>query len=608
MSELRSVTLVYLPGSNFLIGTFDASRVTEWWVSSGFTDVETVDKGIQLYGSIHVAICKKLDGTWSIFKSDDYAQSWYEVLNFVHQIYDIVKVLPGRAIINTSNGFYETVDAGKTWQLVLGLPSAPVASAIANIGGGDILICTDGRYIWRSTDLARSWLLVCDQAAVSYRGWYKIIDQWGSDDYGFSWTRGSPLTAAVAGANGEVLCAYGPWLTISVDYGKTWSNGSSGNYGVIWTNCWDGYFPGFEGLSEINGNVFPDRSLIYDKFPSSATDYSRFSIKQIVLSSASGNSISDVKYVIRVDDNTATTGQLYSMLFYGHHGRYMHPTHHAWADDPSPTFHLVSRSVVGATDTNKIASYELPMSGDANNIDRVVISVQSKYEGDVLKPFMKVSYDGGKTWEKLDLTLIEFELPTDNGSIIHDETFVNNVWVWGLCQNEGYWQDSSAYWRRLQSYDMDWVLQPYETLESTYDMRVKIELPVVGYSNYDMAVYVLGRHLVSMLHDSLIEVTNEKSYLNTTILEQRQYSNYATDEITEIDREMPYEMILWLEKTSHKPYVMSYHTEVSSSASYAMTAWFGQVTVPDIDWASPQWWNILFPDTTKAPLNSRGGY
>lgn len=587
---MRAVSLVYLPNSNFLIGTFDPLHTTGWWISSGFDNVEYVKKGMQIMGSIHLAICKELDGTWSIFRSEDYAQTWVRVLNISYEIYDIVEILPGRAIINTGNGFYETVTSGATWTLVLGLPSSPIAAAIANVGNGDILICSDGRYIWRSTNLARSWVQVCDQRSLGGRKLYK--DQDNKVDMGFSWTYGSPLTPAVAGANGEVLCAYGPWISMSHDYGRTWNEYARTYYGgwLIY-NTWDGY-ASLDGCSK--------GSDIYSSLPSSANSPSSFQVKQILVSGVHGPLPSDVDYVVRID------GSNYSKVLYGHHGTYS--TYHGTGVDISPSFWIRYTSPLVSDGTNQISAYEATSSFNSDIIDKILVSVTYKFVDGVLVPSLIKSTDYGLTWKKVDLQLVEFELSSDKSIAITDETFASSTWVSIYCDNIRYPMLLSEYWRRLQSYDIDFMFQPFETMSETYDMLTKIEPPYKGEVEYEMGLYALGRHEVEMLHDSLIEVTNLKSYLNAVIIENHYTMLYQVDEITEIDRLVSYEMAIWLERRVYKPYVMSYFTEIPGASSYSMGAFFVHVTVPDIDWASPQWWNILFPDTTKAPLNSRGGY
>ncbi len=586
--RMRAVTLVYLPGSNYLIGTFDPACTTDWWVSSGFTNVETVEKGFHVLGSIHGAICKKTDGTWSMFKSDDYAQSWYEVLNIAYRIYDAVIILPGRIIINTANGFYESTTSGNTWTLVLGLPTAPDAAAICNAGNGDVLFCTDGRYIYKSLDLARSWTMVCDQQNISGRH-FGIFN--GGETAGYRWI-GSPTYAAIAGANGVILAAHGPFLTMSADLGTTWAR----------TYSWDCYHDAYA----YHG--FAPHSLVYSRFPTTSTEIAHFAIKQILISRTDGPYPWDVHFAVRYDDLDVASGNsyCYSRLFIGHEETASEDDH---ARSGPSWWYVLGNIASPADNLNQISAYELPLSANADHTERVLFSAQAKMVNGVLTPSLATSIDGGYNWTKVDLTLVDFELPSDSGIAISDETFIQTSWSWGSCTNTSWYNvTGSPHWRRLQSYDMDWIMKPYETVEETYDMRVKIEPPAIIEVEYDMGLYALGRHLVPMLHDSLIEVTNEKQYKQLLIIEINRQKDFDHDLIVEVDREVSHEMSLWLERRVYKPYVMSYDTEVNSTASYGMGAFFAKVTVPDIDWASPQWWNILFPDTTKAPLNSRGGY
>lgn len=113
-------------------------------------------------------------------------------------IYEMILIKAGWIILNTSLGFYESVKAGSdgSWTQISELPGATAVPAFCNIGAGDILLCTDGRYIWRST-IRRDWTLVCDQRSIGHRRLYKKMDS--ILDIGFQWTYGSPLTPAIAG-------------------------------------------------------------------------------------------------------------------------------------------------------------------------------------------------------------------------------------------------------------------------------------------------------------------------------------------------------------------------------------------------------------------------
>ena len=196
MNRLRPVTLLYLPETNYLVGTFDTTLQSGWWISDGFTGVSTVVKGMQIYGSIHIALCKKTDGKWAIFRSENYAQTWTEVFTATTQtLYDMTYIIYGRVIVNASDGFYETVDSGLTWTKVSAAPMGTGSAAICNAGNGDILFATDGYRIWRSYDYARSW---ADVGGMTNGG-------------------GSP---AIAGANGVIIAAAGPYIWQSVDNGN----------------------------------------------------------------------------------------------------------------------------------------------------------------------------------------------------------------------------------------------------------------------------------------------------------------------------------------------------------------------------------------------------
>ena len=530
------------------MGTFDTTLRSGWWISDGFTGVSTVVKGMQIYGSIHIALCKKTDGKWAIFRSENYAQTWTEVFTATTQtLYDMTYIIYGRVIVNASDGFYETVDSGLTWTKVSAAPMGTRSAAICNAGNGDILFATDGYRIWRSYDYARSW---------GFLG-------------GMSNGGGSP---AIAGANGVIIAAAGPYIWQSVDNGNHWEDDK------YWSNPFE--YKQYTGC---------------DKEPYSS---SGFNFKEILVSDINGPAPQDVTFVLRGDCTADNTTYIYAGGFYNEKRAYC----------------LIYKSTTGilspSSAQTQLSAYVLPRTGNCDIVDRAIVYTASKKDTTgKTYPAVKISRDGGWSWHTTNLTLVDFELPVDGNVALIDETFAEFTFHSGGCLNWGTWERiGGVHQRRLQSYDMDWVLQPYETIESPYDMRVKIEPPAIISIEYDMGLYALGRHLVPMLHDSLIEVTLEKPYLNTLILEQEHETSYQVDEITEVDRTLPYEMTIWLEKTSHKPYVMSYHTEVSSSTTYAMTAWFGQVTVPDIDWASPQWWNLIFPDSNRPPLDSRGVY
>lgn len=289
------VTLVYVPNSNFLLGTFDTTDFAAWWIADGFGDVEYVKKGIQTYAEIHLAICKMMDGSWSVFQSKDYAQSWTEVYNTSYEIFDIVRINYGWTIINTGDGFYESTDAGTNWAQVCALPAAPIASAIANAGNGDILICTDGRYIWRSTDIARTW-----SVPTMYIGWVdgeiyeepvptgdmQVIKHQSDLEYeGAEYT--GPSIATVAAAGGKVSVAHGPFCVRSVDFGEHFQCDGS------WSLYYDVDVLDYE--TNTYHVCFPPREYVYDNLDN-------FLVSQILVSKIDGFEYHDCTFVVKTDD------------------------------------------------------------------------------------------------------------------------------------------------------------------------------------------------------------------------------------------------------------------------------------------------------------------
>ena len=471
MSVRTPVALVYLPNQPYLLGTFDTTTFKNWWKSKPFPDnIEFIKKGMHVYGRKQLSIAKRIDGRWAVYLSPNYGIDWERVYlaDVGEVIYDLILIKFGWVIMNTSTGFYESVKAGSagSWTKISGLPGASAVPAFCNLGFGDILLCTDGRYIWRSTDKARHWAQVCDQAQIDYRR-YSFEYNWLT---WFAWTAASPLVPAIAGANGEVLCSYGPWITISLDGGVTWTNYSEGQGNDFIVNHWDSYSDGLDKSSEEGGPFFPPKSIIYDRFPENATAPPKFLIKQILVSKVGGSRIEDVKYVLRVDDLVPVPGQdkLFSRVFYAHHGQYFHPTHQVWADDPGgPTFHPVFQQFLSPDDNlNQLASYETAIMG-SDAISRVVVSAQTTQNSSgVSIPSFKYSVDGGRKWNALDVSAVKVYdgqgLPTAGGSFL-DDSYIKSVWVSSGCDNYGSWSETEEGVRvQSQSYEMDLLMESAE--------------------------------------------------------------------------------------------------------------------------------------------------
>jgi len=467
MSVRTPVALIYLPNQPYLLGTFDTENFTSWWKSKPFPDdIEYIAKGRQVYGRKHLAIAKRTDGRWAIYLSRNYGIDWERVFlaDVGETIYDMILIKPGWIILNTSTGFYESVKAGSadSWTKISNLPGASAAPAFCNIGSGDILLCTNGRYIWRSTNKARSWTLVCDQAQVGGRRWYKKMDQ--IMDNGFKWTYGSPLTPAIDGANGEILCAYGPFITVSRDYGLTWTDTWNWIGGWVVKNYWDGWFV------DVPRN--PPKSVIYDRFPTTATSPPKFVVKQIIVGSVKGPLMTDVCYVVRVDDLVPAPGQtkLLSRVFYGYHGRYWSDYHNTYGDDISPTWNYVFQQNLSPDENlNQLSAYENATLG-STDISRLIVSAQTTIDANGIPiPSFKYSKNGGKDWTTVDLSAVKVaegeNLPVFSGVFL-DDNYAKGVWVSGYCDN---WRNlvpgSENEHTQNQSYEMDLNLEGPKTLD-----------------------------------------------------------------------------------------------------------------------------------------------
>ena len=476
MSARTPVALIYLPNQPYLIGTFDTTNFTNWWKSKPFPDaIEFIKKGMHVYGRKHLTIAKRTDGRWAVYLSKNYGIEWERVFlaEVGEVIYEMILIKAGWIILNTSLGFYESVKAGSdgSWTQISELPGATAVPAFCNIGAGDILLCTDGRYIWRSTDKALTWTLVCDQRAIGGRRLHKSSS---GLNLGFAWTYGSPLTPAIAGANGEVLCAYGPFITMSRDYGLTWDDYIPPSIGWVLLNNWDGFFP--------ENNRSPPTSIIYDRFPTAANLPPKFIVKQILVSSVKRPLITDVCYVIRVDDLEPASGQtkLMSRVFYGYHGRYYSDYHRLWGDDVSPAISYKFQQFLSPDENlNQLSAYENAIIG-SDAIDRLIVSAQTTTDanGNTV-PSFKYSKDGGVNWITIDLTSVKVAegdgLPAYNGIFI-DDNYAKSVWISGYCDN----------WRNLyplgenehtqtQSYEMDVEIEGWRWLteEDTVDAIVE---------------------------------------------------------------------------------------------------------------------------------------
>jgi hypothetical protein len=424
MSSATPVVIVSVPNLPYFLGTFDTTNFKQWWRSAAFPDdIETITKGFHIYGRTHLAIAQRTDGLWAVYRSKNYGIDWERawLASAGEKIYDVVLITFGWAILNTSAGFYETVNAGRTWTKISSLPGASATPAFCNIGGGDVLLCTDSRYIWRSTDNARSWTLVCDMNAEIFH----------HDNLNYY---SGPSNACIAGANSRAYAAQGPFLIRSNDGGLTW--------GAV--AYWE-YNPTIAPLV-----LRPPKAVVFDRF------YPRnnpgFLISQIKVSSVDGPLGDDVAFVLALEDIRPVSG--YSDLF-----EWVFTT---WTPaDNQKNGHwkaVFQQYLTPISSCQHIDSYDVAVLGASYN-DKLIFSAQTKQDANGnYVPSLKYSTDGGTTWIDIDLGSIQIGDSDGGGNYggsMLDDNFAKLTWVGPPCNNYGSYTIEEQYRRQCQSYELD---------------------------------------------------------------------------------------------------------------------------------------------------------
>ncbi|MHB8123472.1 MAG: SpaA isopeptide-forming pilin-related protein [Desulfuromonadaceae bacterium] len=430
MSSMTPVVLVSLPNLPYLLGTFDTTQFRQWWRSAPFPDeLENIKKGFHIYGRTHLALAQRKDGRWAVYRSKNYGIDWEGV--FLGEageiIYDIVLITFGRAILNTSRGFFETVNAGTTWSLVLGVLAAPNAPAFCNIGGGDVLMCTDGRYIWRSTDIARSWTAVLDMRQVWHRKYSTTLRQYTG-----------PSLPCISGANGRVFVAHGPFLLRSDDGGLTF------HIVIYW-----------ESSRALVGGLIPPEAVVWDRIWKKEEYLTNpcFLISQILISSIDGPMGDDVVFCLKINDVRPVAG--YTDLFAW--------TFKTWTSNPvsmkNQHFKIIFQQYLTPSDSgNHLDSFEVAVLGQNYN-DKLIFSAQTRIDaGGNRVPSLKYSVDGGENWIDIDITNIKIGDPEGGGNYggsMMDDNFAKLTWVGPACCNSGHYDFIELSRRQCQSYEAD---------------------------------------------------------------------------------------------------------------------------------------------------------
>lgn len=280
---MRRVVLTHLPGLNFFVGTFDLTNFQRWWKSAPLPgEIENVEHALWVGGPMHLCLAKMMDGTWSIFLSFDYGVHWQLVKNSTVEIMDIELVTFTWVLYSDANGdWWESTNSGLTWTKVC--TAGPVGKAffVLHRGETNIVLSHDGQYITRSTDIARTWSVVCNLNNI-----YIMADEY----HGGLYYTGARV-AAIAGANSKVFASNGPYLAESLDHGATWHSSTS------WDNCWTGDNQDivYDFETKTNHSCFPPPRVV-------EAARNNFLIHDIIVSSTDGPRFEDVTFMLLTKD------------------------------------------------------------------------------------------------------------------------------------------------------------------------------------------------------------------------------------------------------------------------------------------------------------------
>jgi len=574
MTARLPVVLISCPNLPFLLGTFDTANFRSWWRSRPFPEsIESIKKGMHIYGRSHLVIAQRADGLWAVYRSKNYGIDWERVWLAApgEVIYDIVLINFGWAIMNTSTGFYETVTAGTHWNKVANLPAAPNAPAFYNIGDGDVLVCTDGRYIWRSTDIARHWTQVCDQQT--------IIRRWSTAYTGLS-------KPCIAGANGLVLCAHGPFLTQSPDNGLTW----------LTTPNWDNYL----SLARV-----PPLDIVFNRqFPA------KFLINQVLISSNDGLTPGDLTFIIKTEDLYPVVAwqdaNLYSRIF----RTYTVPGH-----VPSfLAFRYMFQQYLSPSEGYQLSAYDLPITG-TDTKDKLTFSAQTRIDpatGQQI-PSLKYSTDGGATWIDIDITNAKFGDP--DGAPVYglsflDDNFAKTTWVQGICDNSSWWAHvTEDHRRQCLSYEMDLFLECKNPV--TIERQERVDAIVAKKKSETEQLDAICRKDISIFQhlDGLLQGINSKGYHIDRTLEGVATKEQPIDSIVTIDHitNMQADAHFWASPKAgyHLMAMLQQRRPANYSCDTILVMYRLGERLSDMERKFPQFVDIDVPDVPYAPYNSR---
>jgi hypothetical protein len=584
---MTPVALVSLPNLPYLLGTFDTQQFREWWRSAPFPDdLENIKKGFHIYGRTHLVLAKRKDGRWAVYRSKNYGIDWERVwlAGEGEIIYDIVLITFGWAILNTSLGFYETTSAGKNWTLVLGLPGAPKAPAFYNIGNGDILMCTDGRYIWRSTNIARSWTKILDMQTITH-----------TDGLNYAGRYTGPSMACIAGANGRVVVAHGPYILMSENAGLNFA-----------------YVPNWDWSPSMGAaSLRPPKAVVCNRmWPMSINP--GFLVSQILISTIDGTNGEAVVFIIKINDVRPVAGftDLFAWTFKSFTSGTKTSVNVGINTWWKPVFQQYLMPKEGECN---LTSYDVAVMGESRN-DKLVFSAQTRIDPTTGNPIpsLKYSTDGGETWTDIDLEKIKIGDP-DGGGIyggsMMDENFVKITWVTAACNNYGWYHSTELYRRQCQSYEMDANLQEPKIITDSMDYMLDAKIGE-GHSKSQEVDAILSEDIETPYNlDYVAESVHSKSYLMGRYSEALIAAGYELDTINRADASINDMLDAILLGKAKKYYHLGLLIQGKTSFGYNIDAILVKNRLNEkltgIVRDIPQFLDIDVPDIPYGPLDSR---
>jgi len=545
---MRPVIFVKHPNQNRFIGTFDMDDLQEWWLSEPLPgDVAEVVDVDWAYAQYHVCVCEMGDGTYSIIRTKDYGQSWYEVLNLGERIYSITRIDYGWLLAATESGWYESTRSGLegTWSKVS--TQAPGCKAVVNIGE-NILVAHDGTDVWRSIDVARNWTKTLRGRNIYYKKWHG----------GFtSKTYDKDIYPALAGFGEAVMAGIGPYLLISEDQAQSWTMpwGWSAGYVSSIQPYTSQRILQLLHTDRLTEAVHDGNGTWYDVWMARVYMPARGIVRHLV-------SYGGMFYWTAVFD-TPFTGYDQGNL-----------TAHQVLTPGSDVFD----SIVFSSTSSRTTRYSINGGWDWDDLDPSGFAV---YEGDPSQ---------GKN--------------TETNPFI-EEDFSQLLWEGHPCHNEGKWIPKDGIMRRGVSYDLDWLLSVTKVATITGDVVVK-KIQELG-ADYDALVQTEFETTWTM--DDFRKKAFDRPYLGHAYVRDT-FDQGADHDMVLVHRYIwPWEMDILQQKALTLGWyndILQRKAMVDSCemAMYLVEDLWDEI-VNDIDKTMPQVWRLETPVVPKRVLDSR---